>query len=151
MCTALDHAGDIAVLSGGGAATVYAPEAYQSHDLDFIFVMWSAGGRIKSDALRELGFAGRLGSYTHPLLAVGDDLISSWDTLRERDRVLHILSPTDCVRDRLAWFFYGRDHSALDQAVAVARQREVDLAVIKAWAEREGQSVALSQFLDRLV
>lgn len=104
---------------------------------------------------------GRLGSYTHRLspfsvdfpagpLAVGDELIATWDTLREGEHLLHILSPTDCVRDRLAWFFYGRDHSALEQAVAVARQGRVDMAVIKDWAEREGQKVRLHQFLSRL-
>lgn len=161
VCTALEQAGEIAVLSGGGAATVYAPEAYQSHDLDFIFAMWSAGGPIKADALTRLGFVGRLGSYTHPLspysvdfpagpLAVGDEMITSWETLREGDLLLHILSPTDCVRDRLAWFFYGRDHSALDQAVAVALRCSIDLSVINAWAEREGQKVPLAQFLSRL-
>jgi len=29
-CTALDRAGEVAVLCGGSAATYYAPEAYQS-------------------------------------------------------------------------------------------------------------------------
>jgi hypothetical protein len=36
VCTALDRDGITAVLTGGSAATFYAPEAYQSEDADFV-------------------------------------------------------------------------------------------------------------------
>ena len=42
VCTALERVGQTAILTGGGAATFYAPEAYQSRDLDFVFEFWSA-------------------------------------------------------------------------------------------------------------
>lgn len=38
VCSALDRAGITAVLTGGSAATYYAPEAYQSSDIDFVAV-----------------------------------------------------------------------------------------------------------------
>lgn len=37
--TALTEAGVTAVLTGGSAATFYAPHAYQSGDLDFVVTM----------------------------------------------------------------------------------------------------------------
>jgi hypothetical protein len=36
VCSALDRIGERAVLCGGSAATYYAPDAYQSRDLDFV-------------------------------------------------------------------------------------------------------------------
>lgn len=56
--------------------------------------------------------------------------------------VLQILSPTDSVRDRLAWFmFYGNpDYSALEQALGVALHHEIDLDRIRKWAAAEGTS-----------
>ncbi len=44
VCTALEAAGTTAVLTGGSAATFYAPEAYQSVDIDFVITMRSQGG-----------------------------------------------------------------------------------------------------------
>lgn len=38
VCSALDRTGITAVLTGGSAATYYAPEAYQSSDIDFVAV-----------------------------------------------------------------------------------------------------------------
>ena len=39
VCTALHERGIEVVLTGGSAATVYAPHAYQSRDIDFVIVM----------------------------------------------------------------------------------------------------------------
>jgi hypothetical protein len=53
-CTALERAGTVAVLTGGSAATYYAPEAYQSGDADFIITfssdLASAGATMRSPA-----------------------------------------------------------------------------------------------------
>jgi hypothetical protein len=55
VCTALDRVGERAVLCGGSAATYYAPEAYQSRDLDFV-LRFGARAKIVDEALRPLGF-----------------------------------------------------------------------------------------------
>jgi hypothetical protein len=148
--TALDAANISAVLSGGGAASVYAPEANQSHDLDFILSFWSSLG-ASAKAILDLGFSKKNGSYVHPAtsftlefpqgpLAIGNQLITQWSTLREDDQVLNILNPTDCVRDRLCWFlmYANADYSALEQALAVAVRQEIDLDLIKNWCAEEG-------------
>ena len=150
---AIHRAGVDAVLAGGGAATVYAPESYQSQDLDFVLGFWAQAGEREGRCVLELGFVQDSGTYRHPScpftveflrgpLKIGDETLTRWNTLEERGRFLSIITPTDCVRDRLSWFlFYRRvDFSALEAALGVAWNHLVDLPAIEAWAESEGAS-----------
>ncbi|HZH76689.1 MAG TPA: hypothetical protein VEY88_11690 [Archangium sp.] len=162
VCTALDRQGFHAVLTGGSAATYYAPEAYQSGDLDFVITLRGTDGEA---ALAALGFTRKKKGdvYRHPSshfvlefpngpLAVGDDLIRSWSTVRRDDEVLYVLSPTDSCRDRLASFLFWNDFSGLEQAIAVfqARANEVDLNIIKDRCRRERHSQKFGLFASRI-
>jgi len=160
VCTALDHSGTTAVLTGGSAATVYAPEAYQSRDLDFVLTF--RGGDAASD-IAALGYASTGGTYIHSEnkltlefidgpLQVGRDVLTGYDTLRDGSQLLHIIVPTDSCRDRLAGFMFWNDHASLAQAVAVARAQTVDLKKIEAWCRREQHHASfleLTRALDR--
>lgn len=157
---ALDRAGIEAVLSGGGAATVYAPDAYQSVDLDFIIGYYTQLSGVPATPLTDLGFELRGHAYAHPLVPFliefppgpvmvgGED--ADWHTLVENGRKLNILTPTDCVRDRLAWFLFNDDYAGLDQALMVARRHPIDLQVVEAWCSREGVSEKYRRFQKRL-
>jgi hypothetical protein len=158
VCTAFDRIGVTAILTGGSAATVYAPEAHQSRDLDFILSFRSPDAG-PDRVLADLGYREDGGVYVHtanPLtldfpkgpLAVGGDLVDSWATLEEVGRVLHLLHPTDCCRDRLAGFLFWDDRGSLAQAVAVAlaRREEVDLDAVRDWCGREGVAGKYEQF-----
>lgn len=162
VCTALERVGVTAVLTGGGAATLYAPEAIQSFDLDFVLEVYSdenSPGR----ALEELGFQREGHDYRHrtsrfqlefPVgpLAIGDERIERWNTLREGSELLHVITATDSCRDRLAAFFHFQDRSALDQACAVyaAAKEQIDLKKIRAWSQREGKPDAFDEFARRV-
>ncbi len=161
VCSALNEAGITAVLTGGSAATYYAPDAYQSHDLDFIITL--KGAALGAPVLASLGFVETNQFYRHPAtrftldfpagpLAVGDDDISVWRTERVGQQLLHVLTPTDCCRDRLASFLFWDDFSGLEQALAVARARraDVDLQSIEAWCRREQQLEKFELFVGRL-
>ncbi len=156
VCSALQRAGTVAVLTGGSAATYYAPESYQSLDADFV-ISFSADGVRAADAMRSLGYSERGGIYFHELnrftvefppgpLAVGNDLIQSYATVRRDDELLHVLSRTDCVRDRLSSFYYFTDRSALAAAIAVALSGPIDLDSIERWSLREGQGSRFAEF-----
>jgi hypothetical protein len=149
VCSAFERVGVTAVLSGGGAATIYAPEAYESRDLDFIFQaqLWLPN----ADPVLALGFAesSTRGTFAHPdipftleflkgPLAVGDEVIQTWNTFHKGELTLHVISPTDVVKDRLASVIHYRDHSAIRQAAAVAQSVQVELDSIRAWCENEG-------------
>jgi hypothetical protein len=150
VCTACERVGTQIVLSGGSAATVYAPEAYQSRDLDFV-VFAGGADAAASQALHRLGFRRAGAQYTHieseftldfPAgpLAVGREILSTFDTLTNGSSVLHILTPTDSCKDRLAAFIHWNDRSGLEQALAVARAHpsSLDLPALDDWARTEG-------------
>jgi len=161
VCTALDRQGTVAVLSGGGAATVYAPDVNQSRDLDFILSYTALGVKAAVQPLLELGFEESGGMYRHPTspftvefppgpLGIGNEFITAWDTMEEGELVLHVLSPTDCVRDRLAWFLHYNDFSALEQALGVARKNPINLDRIQQWCIAEGKPEKFVVFRSRL-
>lgn len=160
VCTALHHAGFVAVLTGGSAATFYAPEAYQSLDIDFVLTF---SGKDGEAALTALGFSRKGDFYVHtasryPLefppgpLAIGEDLVTAWRTERRGEQLLHVLSPQDSCRDRLASFLFWNDLSGLEQALHVHRARpaEVDVDALRDWCRREGQVQKFELYEQRL-
>jgi hypothetical protein len=162
VCTALDRVGVTAVLTGGGAATLYAPEAIQSYDLDFVLEVYS-NENSPAQALEALGFRREGHDYRHrtsrfqlefPVgpLAIGDERIERWSSLREGAGILHVITATDSCRDRLAAFFHFHDRSALDQACSVyaAVKKQVELKRIRAWSKNEGKLEAFEEFARRI-
>lgn len=157
--TALDRVGVTAVLTGGSAATFYAPDAYQSRDLDFVITLHGTGGEA---ALGSIGYRREIDYYLHPNspfplefprgpLMVGDDHLTHWNTVRRDDQVLHVLTPTDSCRDRLAAFLFWNDFSGLDQALAVCGARDdIDFEIVRDWCARSGEAPKWELFARRL-
>lgn len=163
VCTTLAEADTTVVLSGGGAATIWAPDAIQSFDLDFVVTLHAKEDGAATRALAALGFERRGQEYRHATcrfhldfprgpLAIGGDLVDSWTTLHEKRRHLNVISATDSCRDRLAAFYHFGDRSAAAQARAVwaANRRRVDLAAIETWSRREGMAKRHAEFVASL-
>ena len=156
--------GVTAVLTGGSAATYYAPEAYQSADIDFVVVVFEAEDPDNVEhELETLGYRRKRDHYRHESnpysiefpagpLAVGGDLIREWRTEQIPGGILHVLDPTDCCKDRLAAFFHWNDRAGLTQALAVyaVEGEQVDLEEIEAWAMREGAADRYAEFVRRV-
>jgi hypothetical protein len=152
---ALTAAGITAVLSGGAVVQIYSHGLYVSRDLDFVS---SASHREIEAALDSLGFTRQQGRhFTHPEcpytvefppwpLAIGRELIREWTERAVGLLSIQILTPTQCVMDRLAAFYHWRDRQALDQAVAVAAAQDIDLADIQRWSAAEGQDALYREF-----
>lgn len=164
ICTALDEVRHHVVLSGGSAATVYAPEAYQSKDLDFVSVSYSSLRNPPLAPLEQIGVkAIKNQMYQHPEspctveflpgpLMVGSEQITQFDTLQRGEMKLHILTPTDCIRDRLAWHVAYRDVSAVQQAarVALAIEGRVEFEAIRDWCAREDSALTFRLLLAQM-
>jgi hypothetical protein len=161
VCTALHRAGYTAVMTGGSAATYYAPHAYVSDDIDFVLTLSSSGGE---DALAKLGYCRKHDFYVHPdsrfplefppgPLAIGDDLVETWNTIHRRSELLHVLTPTDSCRDRLASFLFWKDFNGLEQALEVCRAQgaKVKLKEVREWCFRERKPDEFQLFRHRLV
>lgn len=153
----MKDAGVTAVLSGGSAASVYAPHAYTTRDLDF--VLHDTLSMPPACPILELGFSETKtrGIYAHPdlpftleflrgPLAVGGTVLTAWDTWEKDGKTLYILSPIDCVRDRMAAAIHWHDQNSAKQAAAVAQERPIDLDALRDWCMEEGGGLAFSIF-----
>lgn len=168
VCFAVSYAlqthGMSAVLTGGSAAAVYAPAAYASYDADFVLERDEPLEAV-GDALVSIGFErhGKARIFVHPEslftidfpsgpLAVGGDYVHETAILTKGDVTLRILSPTDCVRDRLAHFYHWDDFTALNAAVAVAAANigNLNMDLLRSWSKREDKLDKLTEFERRL-
>ncbi len=157
VCTALKNAGVTVVLSGGGAASVYSPRANETRDLDFI--LHFAVAMPSAAPILDLGFyeTKSRGIYAHPdipytleflpgPLAVGDTVVTAWETWERDGKTLYIVTPLDCVKDRMAAAIHWRDANSARQAAAVACVRPIDVDALKSWCLAEGGSMAFNLF-----
>lgn len=150
------------VLSGGACVSIYSNEKYVSMDLDMVHIGLTPPKRsMIREAMRELEFTedGRYFKHSDTELfiefpkgppAVGDEPVKDIHERRQSTGILKIISPTDCVKDRLAWYYHDNDRQCLEQAVLVAQENQIDLDEIERWSVREGKGAVFEQILDRL-
>jgi len=147
ICSALLEKNIHVVLSGGSCVQIYSDGAYTSYDLDMINRYNEPFKKIQS-AMQSLGFQEEGKYFTHPQthyfiefppgpLGVGDSSVTSIHEMTTSYGILKLLSPTDCVKDRLAAYYHWNDAQSLTQALRVARKHPVDLDDIKAWSSKE--------------
>lgn len=147
---ALEAAGIPAVLGGGGAVSQYSNNEYMTTDLDFISI---ERNRVIAPVVAKLGFILQGKDFHHPHsryflefppgpITFGDRYVETSETtsLQTPFGSLRIITPTQCVLDRLAWFVHGKDMQARDQAILVARHQEIDWADVVEWGRSEGIS-----------
>lgn len=148
------------VLSGGSCVSIYSQEKYVSMDLDFVNAGFAKRAAIRA-AMGALGFKEENRHFRHPdsdlvvefpsgPLGVGAEQVKQIDEIEVSTGILQIISPTDCVKDRLAWFYHDNDTECLEQAVLVAEAKDVDLAELERWSGVEGKSESFRQIRERL-
>lgn len=161
ISTALDKAGVLAVLSGGAAVQIYTENAYLTPDLDFVT---SARHQDLEPVMSKLGFMRVKDTpryYKHPAsdyyvefpagpVAVGSKVLYQWGRVDTPAGSIIILTPTQCVMDRLSAYYAWNDPQGLKQAVLVASKHDIDLQEIKAWSKQEGEMDKYQAFLRRI-
>jgi hypothetical protein len=148
---ALAGKGIEAVLCGGSAATMYAPQSYLSYDADFVLDNDDDLNAVPV-ALSTIGFNrnGRSRIFSHPScrftvdfpkgpLGIGNEYVRNVGLMQRDGVTLRIVTRTDCIRDRLAHYYYWNDRGALEAAISVAKAgtKDTDLQLIREWTERE--------------
>lgn len=149
------------VLSGGASVAIYTHGKYVSADIDLVNAGF-ASDRALGEAMSEMGFTRDGRHFVHPEvqyfvefppgpLAVGQELVKVVDRMNFRTGTLRIISPTDCVKDRLAAYYHWNDLQCLEQAVLVARDQVVDLREIQRWSAAEGKGNQFAEIRGRLL
>ena len=150
------------VLSGGACVSIYSHGKYLSMDLDMIHTsLMAPKRRAIREAMNDLGFSEDGRYFKHPDTelfvefpkgppAVGEEPVKVILELKTTTGILRIISPTDCVKDRLTWFYHDHDQQCLDQAVAVAMHNHIDLKEIQRWSVGEGMDKQFEQIRERL-
>lgn len=156
---ALSDAGITAVLTGGSAVSIHAANRYRSYDLDFVT---AASRRDLTAVMATLGFVPGSGRhFTHPAtrlvvefvawpVTVGDEVVRTWSRLPTPAGTLQILTPLQCVQDRLAAFYHWRDTQGLEQALLVAQAHRIPMAKLESWSQAEGHAADFAEFRRRL-
>jgi hypothetical protein len=157
----LQKTGINVVLSGGATVAIYCSNKYVSKDIDLVNVNFTARRRIRI-AMEEIGFreAGRYFEYpgTEFLvefppgpLSVGEEPIKQIDEIKYKTGTLRVISPTDCIKDRLVAYYHWGDQQCLAQAILVAQHKEIDIDEIERWSKVEGMGQKFRQVKDRLI
>lgn len=163
----LKKAGIDVTLSGGACVSIYTHNAYQSGDLDFIRQLHDGFEKV-AGIMGRLGFERKGRHFTHPNsrlfvefppppVSVGNEAPRSIvENVLETNlgkMPVKMLSPTDCIKDRLCGYFYWNDLQCLEQAVMVAgaREKDVNIKELRRWARQEGMMERFEIFEKRIL
>lgn len=145
-----------AVLVGGAVVSIYSKGAYRSGDLDFIVRNLFSTDLPK--VMAKIGFKKHGRHYRHPeckhlfiefpsgYLSIGEETKIS-PILRKIGGIeIKILSPTDCIKDRLASYIHFKARDTLDQAVLVAKAQPIKIKEIEKWCINERAERTFEEF-----
>ena len=146
------------VLTGGAVVSIYSNGKYVSKDVDFLSA--TDHQTIKA-AMHEAGFKNLGKDFYHDdtqftvefpgtKLVIGDEPMKPEGEIKNGKFTLKLLSPTQCVMDRLAAFYHWRDRQSLEQAIMVAINHPVKLSKIEKWSIGEGMEDKYAIFTNRL-
>ena len=150
------------ILSGGACVTMYSQEKYVSMDLDLIHTSLLAPKRkLIGAAMGAIGFIedGRYFKHADTDIfvefpdgppSVGQEPVKSIVERKESTGVLRMLSPTECVKDRLAGYYHWDDRQCLVQAVLVAQANQIDIEEVARWSKGEGKQALFKQIKHQL-
>ena len=149
------------VLSGGACVAFYSDDKYVSMDLDLINLYFAKRSTIR-EAMKEIGFSEDGRHFVHSdtdflvefpggPLSVGEEPVSRVDKYKLATGILRIISPTDCVKDRLAAYYHWSDAQGLEQALLVAHAKKIDLKEIERWSKVWRKLMEFKHFKDRFI
>lgn len=160
ICDALIAKDIHVVLSGGSCVEIYSRGEYSSWDLDLINRYNEQYKKIRN-VMQKLGFTEHNKYFIHEdtkyfiefpsgPLGVGDAPVEDIAEIDTEAGVLRLLTPTDCIKDRLAAYYHWDDEQSLQQAVWVAEQNDYDLVSIKEWSLKERADEKFANFVKQL-
>ena len=156
----LEQRGITVILSGGAAVAIYTLNKYVSRDMDLVNVYAVERKKIRA-AMHEIGFQEHNRYFMHPEshhivefprgpLAIDNQSVTSISKIKYSTGTLKVISPTDCVKDRLAAYFFWNDQESLSQAILVARNQRVNMSELRRWSRASHMMNKHAIFLQKL-
>jgi hypothetical protein len=147
ICSYLHNNKIDCVLTGGACVSIYTDNKYQSFDLDFIDKSYTSRKKIKA-ILSKIGFEEKnryffsketkfIIEFPSGPLSVGSEIINKFNEINFITGKLILLTPIDCIKDRLAAFYHWDDKQALEQAIWVSQKYPIDVNEIQRWSKLE--------------
>ena len=147
------------ILSGGAAVSIYTVNEYVSADIDLVDVNFTDRKKIIA-AMEEIGFHEKNRYFIHPdtkqfvefppgPLSVGEEPVKRIKEIKYSTGILRVISPTDCVKDRLAAYYFWKDQQSLTQAILVAKHNRISISEIKRWSQTTGNMKEFKIFLGK--
>jgi len=157
----LKESGIDVILSGGACVTIYSQNKYRSYDLDFI-ERSSYNRKVIKCCLEKIGFYEENRYFVHKdtdyfiefptgPLSIGSEQVNELNTIQFETGKLILLSPTECIKDRLAAYYFWNDLQSLHQAVLVAKNNEINISEIERWSQKEGMESKFSKIKSQLI
>jgi hypothetical protein len=148
------------ILSGGAAVAIYTENKYVSADIDLVNVNFVDQKKIV-EAMTEIEFNENNRYFIHPdtkhivefppgPLSVGEEPIKRIIEIKFSTGLLRVISETDCVKDRLAAYYFWNDQQSLAQAILVAKSARINMSEIKRWSQTTGNMNRFKTFQERL-
>lgn len=146
------------ILTGGAVVSIYSEGKYVSKDADFLS---ATDHQSIKQAMLNLGFKNLGKDFYHDDsqftvefpgydLVIGDEPMKPEGAIKSGNFTLKLLSPTQCVMDRLSAFYHWKDRQSLQQAIMVAQNHPVKLKAIEVWSAKEGMSDRYKVFVEAL-
>jgi len=136
-----------AVLVGGACVSVYTDNKYLSNDFDLVCentlqeletVLKDIGFRRKGRLFynKDSGF---VLDFVPPPVMIAQEHVTRKAAIKTKFGQLYLLTPTDCVKDRLAGFYFWNDPQSFEQAFLVykSQKNKIDIKDIEKWSKRE--------------
>lgn len=149
-----------AVLVGGACVSIYSKNEYISHDLDY--VSYNTVKEIRP-CLKALGFEQKVTNrfinddckfyieLVPPPVSIGKEApIKKFNIINTKKGKIILLTPTDCVKDRLSAYYHWGDPQSLEQALLVAKKQKINIKEIELWSKKENKSKEFEIFKEEL-
>ena len=162
----LEENGIGVTLVGGAVATIYSKGGYESGDLDMVFDSMFQDRSKFQKVLEEIGITKiDQRNFKHPdclysleaksppidighMASQGD--IPEINKIKVNTNIIKILSPTDCIKDRLYKADEWDDDEAFDAALLVAKEAGFNKKKLKSFFELNNKMEIFEKFMDNL-
>ncbi len=83
---------------------------------------------------------------------IAQEHITRKETIKTNFGRLNLLTPTDCIKDRPAGYYFWNDPQSFEQALLVykAGKEKVDLKNIEKWSKSENSEGKFKLFLEKI-